>query len=52
MVTDTLKYLKQFDLWQTELLEIELFDSLTVCIYKICLENIYLKHMKKTQIWH
>ena len=33
------------DLSQTELLEIELFDYLTVCIYKMCLQIIYLVYM-------
>ena len=28
-----------------ELLKIELFDRLTVCIYKMCLQIIYLIYM-------
>ena len=33
------------DLYQIELLEIELFDHLRVCIYKMCLQILYLKYM-------
>ena len=33
------------DLYKTELLEIELFDYLTVCIYKMCLQIMYLIYM-------
>ena len=30
---------------KTELLEIKLFDHLTVCIHKMCLQIIYLIYM-------
>ena len=33
-----------------ELLEIELFDRLTVCIYEMCLQIINLIY--KNKIWH
>ena len=35
---------------QFELLEIELFDHLTVCIYKMCLEIMYLIYMYKKDL--
>ena len=50
-VSDTQQYLKpfNFDLRWAELLEIELFDHFTVCVFKICLHVIYLiyLYMKK-----
>ena len=48
IVSDRLKYLEQFkfvDLCKTKLLEIEMFGHLTVCIYKMCLQIIYLLHL-------
>ena len=45
IVSDTLQYLEPFhlvDLCIIELLEIELFDHLIVCIYKMFLQIIYL----------
>ena len=39
IVSDTYQYL---DLWQIELLEIEQLDHLTVCIYKMCFQIIYI----------
>ena len=33
------------DLCLIELLEIELFDNSTECIYKMCLQDIYLIYM-------
>ena len=44
-VIDTYRYLEPFnfvDLYKTLLLEIELFDHLTVSIYKLCLQIIYI----------
>ena len=32
------------------MLEIELFDHLAVCIYKMCLQIIYLMYMKKRNL--
>ena len=48
IVSDTLQYLEPFnfvDLCKTELFEIELFDHLTVCIYKMCFQIIYFISM-------
>ena len=47
IVCDTSKYLEpfNFDLCSTEFLEIELIYHLTVCIYKICLQIIYLMYL-------
>ena len=48
IVSDTLQYLEPFnfgDLYQIELIGIELFVRLTVCIYKMCLQIIYWIYM-------
>ena len=48
IVSDTKQYLESFnfvELCQTELFERELFDYLTVCIFKMCLQIIYLIYM-------
>ena len=48
IVCNTQQYLKPFNyvnLSSIELLEIELFDHLTVCIYKMCLQIIYFIFM-------
>ena len=51
IVSNILQYLEAFtfvDLCETELLELELFDHLTVCIYKMCLQIIYIIYVFKT----
>ena len=48
IVSDTYKYSEEFnfdDWWWIELFEIELFDSLTVCIEKMLLQITYLIYM-------
>ena len=42
--SDTYQYLKPYNfyLYLTELLQIEQFDHLSVCIYKMSLQIIYL----------
>ena len=42
---DILNFEQINDLCLIELLEIELFGHLTVCIYKMCLQIIYLIYM-------
>ena len=43
IVSDTEEYLEpfNFDFCKIELLEVELFDYLTVCIYKMCVQIIH-----------
>ena len=45
IVSETSQYLEPsnfVDLYKIELLEKELFDHLSVCIYKMCLQIIYI----------
>ena len=45
IVSDWQQYMEPFDffdLYKIEFLEVELFDHLTVCVYKMCLQIIYL----------
>ena len=48
IVSDTQQFLEPFnfvDLWSIEVLEIDMFDHLTMCIYKMCLQIIFLIYM-------
>ena len=47
-ISDSQQYLELFnfvDLHLIELLEIGLFENLTVCVHKICLQIIYLIYL-------
>ena len=53
IVSDTVQYLEPFnfvDLCSILFFVIELFDHLTVCIYKMCLKIMYLIYMYKQDL--
>ena len=50
IVSDTEQYLEPFNSCKIKLLEIELFNHLTACIYKMCLPIIYLKNIQKQDL--
>ena len=51
IVSDAMQYFEPFDFVdKIELLEIELFDSLIVCIYKMCSLILYLMYMQKQEL--